>query len=463
MTDLLEDVVEAPRTDAAALAERFPESFVWGVASSAYQIEGAVAEDGRRASIWDLFSHTQGRTANGETGDIACDHYHRWAEDVELIASLGASAYRFSVSWPRVLPTGSGSVNERGIAFYDRLVDRLLERGIEPVVTLYHWDLPQALQDRGGWANPAMVDWFADYAGLLAQRLGDRVRTWITINEPQCFTFMGYGSGEHAPGLRDWGTALQVSNVAIAAHWAAAARIRASAVDPRVGVALDLNLVEPASTSAADVEAARRHRAIRQDWFLDPLFGRGYPELAMAAHRGAGHLPAALLPPPPGELDFLGLNYYTRETVAADATAPFGLRLVSREGAARTTMDWEIYPDGLRQVLLRLQREYAPAAIVVTESGAAFADGQAAGGRPIADPLRRDYLADHLSAAAQAIEAGVPLTGYHAWSLLDNFEWERGYGQRFGLIGVDYETQRRTLKESGVWYRELLAAHRTDR
>ena len=461
MTDLLGRASGMEQAEETMLAARFPADFSWGVASSAYQIEGAVAEEGRGPSIWDTFSHTPGRVANGETGDIACDHYHHWADDVELMASLGVKAYRFSVSWPRVLPGGSGAVNEQGVAFYDRLVDRLLERGIEPVLTVYHWDLPQALQDRGGWTSPSMAEWFADYAGLLAERLGDRVRTWVTLNEPQCFAFMGNGSGQHAPGLRDWGTALRVANGALAAHAAAATRIRAVAVNARVGVALDLNHVEPASAAEADVEAARRHQAIRQGWFLDPLFGRGYPELALAAHRAAGQLPDLELPAQEGPgLDFLGLNYYTREIVAADALAPFGLRMVRRDGVRRTTMGWEVYPDGLRQVLLRLQRDYAPAAIVVTENGAAFADADPTDGAAVQDTDRREFLAAHLAAAAAAIEEGVPLIGYHAWSLLDNFEWEKGYGQRFGLVQVDYATQRRRVKASGAWYRSLLAAHR---
>ena len=457
MTDLRGRVTDPEPTEAKTLATRFPAQFSWSVASSAYQIEGAVADDGRGPSIWDTFSHTPGKVANGENGDVACDHYRRWAEDVELMASLGVNAYRFSVSWPRVLPTGAGVVNEKGFAFYDRLVDRLLERGIEPVVTAYHWDLPQALQDLGGWDNPSIVPRFAEYVGLLADRLGDRVRTWVTLNEPQCFAFMGHGSGQHAPGLRDWGTALRVSHAALAGHAAAAARIHDAVAGAKVGIALDLNLVEPASDSEVDRSAARRHRAIRQDWFLDPLFGRGYPEAALAAHREAGHMPDLAPPEWVGQgLDFLGINYYTREIVAGDPAAQFGLRLVEQPGLPRTTMGWEVHPDGLRQVMVRIHREYGPPAIAVTECGAAFPDP----GSGVGDVQRTAFLADHLGAAAQAIEEGVPLIGYHAWSLLDNFEWERGFGQRFGLFGVDYGTQRRTMRASGAWYRSLVAAHR---
>jgi beta-glucosidase len=442
-----------------ALAARFPADFTFGVASSAYQIEGAVAEDGRGASIWDAFSHQPGRTANGETGDVACDHYHRWREDVDLMRRLGVGAYRFSVSWPRILPEGIGRVNEPGIAFYEHVVDRLLENGISPVLTLYHWDLPLALQERGGWSHPSAAEWFADYAGLLADRLGDRVGTWLTINEPQVFAFTGHARGRHAPGLAYWPTALRVAHAALEAHAAAARRIRAAVAGARVGVALDLNLVEPATPSDADREAAARHRAIQQDWFLDPLFGRGYPEVALRAHTEAGHLDGEEQPAPAhGGLDFIGLNYYARELVAADPAAPFGLRAVRAGGVPRTGMGWEVYPDGLRQVLARLHRDYAPPAIVVTENGASFPETAPGDGGPIDDAERTAYLAAHVAAAAQALEEGVPLTGYFAWSLLDNFEWEKGFGQRFGIVHVDYATQRRTVKASGEWYASLIRA-----
>jgi beta-glucosidase len=441
------------------LAGRFPPGFVFGVASSAYQIEGAVNEDGRGPSIWDAFAHQPGRTANGETGDVACDHYHRWEDDLDLMRGLGVDAYRFSVSWPRVLPEGTGHVNQPGLGFYDRLVDGLLERNIDPVLTLYHWDLPQALQERGGWATPDAAEWFAEYASVLADRLGDRVRTWVTLNEPQVFAFTGHGRGRHAPGIAHWPTALRVADNALAAHASAAARIRSAVPDARIGVALDLNQVEPATDSEADEQAALRHRALQQDWFLDPLFGRGYPEVALQAHAEAGHLEGlALAPPAQGALDFIGLNYYTRELVSADAVAPFGLRVIGAHGVRRTTMGWEIHPDGLRQVLRWLHASYAPRAIVVTENGAAFPDSDPLDGDAVDDAERRAFLADHVAAAAQALAEGVPLTGYFAWSLLDNFEWEKGYGQRFGIVRVDYATLRRSLKASGAWYGSLLAA-----
>jgi beta-glucosidase len=458
MTELI-DAQAARLAGLAELAAGFPPGFVFGVASSAYQIEGAVNEDGRGPSIWDAFSHQPGRTANGETGDVACDHYHRWAEDLDLMRGLGVDAYRFSVSWPRVLPDGTGHVNQRGLGFYDRLVDALLERHIDPVLTLYHWDLPQALQERGGWASPAAAEWFAGYAAVLADRLGDRVGTWVTLNEPQVFAFTGHARGRHAPGIAHWPIALRVADNALAAHAAAAARIRSAVPRARIGVALDLNRVEPATDSEADQQAALRHRALQQDWFLDPLFGRGYPEVALQAHARAGHLDdLALATPPHGELDFIGLNYYTRELVSADADAPFGFRVTGANGVRHTTMGWEIRPDGLRQVLRWLHATYAPAAIVVTENGAAFAEPDPLDGQPVDDAERRAYLADHVTAAAQAVAEGVPLTGYFAWSLLDNFEWAEGYGQRFGIVRVDYTTLRRSLKASGTWYGSLLAA-----
>jgi beta-glucosidase len=447
---------------AAGLAGRFPPGFLFGVASSAYQIEGAAAEDGRGPSIWDRFSHEPGRTANGETGDVATDHYHRLDEDLDLMRSLGVEAYRFSVSWPRVLPAGTGPVNEPGLAFYDRLVDGLLERGITPVLTLYHWDLPDALQARGGWTNPAAIGWFAEYAAQVVSRLGDRVSRWVTLNEPQVFTFTGYARGRHAPGHEDWPMALQASAIALQAHGAAADRVRDAVPGARIGVSLDMNHVVPATGSDDDERAARVHRAVQQEWFLDPLFGRGFPELALQAHRAAGHLSGVhelAAPMPDGHrLDFIGLNYYTREVIAADADALFGYRVV-QVPVPRTTMGWEVHPDGLRQVALWLQSTYRPGSIMVTENGAAFPEPPSLDGDELEDVERVDYLASHIAAAARALEEGVPLEGYFAWSLLDNFEWEKGIGQRFGIVHVDYATLQRRPKASAGWYAALMKAH----
>jgi beta-glucosidase len=460
VTDLV-DLPARPAPEVAELAGRFPVGFSWGVATSAYQIEGAVNDDGRGPSIWDTFSHEPGRVENGETGDVASDHYHHLSEDLDLLSRLGVSAYRFSVSWPRVLPAGVGGPNEPGLAFYERLVDGLLERQIQPMLTLYHWDLPQALQDRGGWTNPHIVEWFADYAGLLASRFGDRVTEWLTLNEPQVFSFTGNAHGDHAPGLRDWPTALRVADAALRAHAAAVARIRAGAPSARIGAAINVNFADPASGSEADRAAAARFSAVNLDWFLDPLFGKGYPTLAMEAHAAAGHLDdLELAPPPGGDLDFLGLNYYTRQVIASDPAALFGLTDAPVPDVERTTMGWEVYPDGLRQVLLRLYRDYTPPAILVTENGAAFPDPAPDGDGPIADERRRRFLERHVTAVADAMDQGVPVSGYHVWSLLDNFEWAKGYGQRFGIVHVDYATLRRTLKGSGEWYASLVRAAR---
>jgi beta-glucosidase len=455
----LTDQAAQPTPDTVALARRFPPGFTWGVATSAYQIEGAADEDGRGPSIWDTFCHEPGRTENGETGDVAADHYHRLDEDLDLLQALGVGAYRFSVSWPRVLPSGTGRPNEAGLAFYDRLVDGLIVRGIRPMLTLYHWDLPQALYARGGWTNPEIVEWFADYAALLAERFGSRVTEWLTLNEPQVFSFTGHAHGVHAPGVQDWPTALRVADGALRAHAAAVPRVRAVAPAARIGAALNVNAVDAASDSEADVAAAARHSAINHGWFLDPLFGRGYPDLALEAHRAAGHLDQLeLAPPPAGDLDFLGLNYYTREVIASDPDALFGTGWAATPGVERTTMGWEVHPDGMRQVLTRLYREYAPADIQVTENGAAYPEAEPGADGRVADEQRRSYLERHVAATAQAMAEGVPISAYYVWSFLDNFEWAKGFGQRFGIVHVDYTTLRRTVKQSGAWYASLIRA-----
>ena len=444
-------------TDPVSLGRRFPPDFVWGFAASAYQIEGATAEDGRGRSIWDVFARQPGATVNGDTGAVACDHYHRYRDDVALLAELGASAYRFSVSWSRIQPTGSGAVNQKGLDFYQRLVDALLAAGVEPMLNLFHWDLPQALQERGGFANPEIVDMFADYAALLAQRLGDRVRDWMTFNEPAVYAFLGHADGVHAPGLRDWPTAMRVAHHQLLAHAVAGQAIRQSVPAARIGVAIDVNQVVPATDSARDLNAAAQWSAARDGWFLDPLFGRGYPALGLEAHRAAGHLDGVeLSDPPAGELDYLGLNYYRRDTVAAKSDEPFDWLIEPPAGVELTDMGWHTAADGLRDVLLQLHRDYAPPEIVITENGAAYVDRPDANGQ-VNDGERADYLARHLEAAAEAIAAGVPLGGYFVWSLLDNFEWSYGYSKRFGLVRVDFEDQRRTIKRSGRWYQQLIA------
>lgn len=444
----------------------FPADFVWGAATSSYQIEGAWDEDGKGESIWDRFSHTPGRIKDGDTGDVACDHYHRWAEDVALMETLGLHAYRFSVSWPRVLPAGRGAVNPAGLDFYDRLVDGLLEAGIEPFVTLYHWDLPQALQDEGGWPVRTTAEAFVEYADVLSRRLGDRVTHWITHNEPAVTVYMAHLYGQHAPGVQDMATALRVSHHLLLSHGWAVEVLRRNSPSAEVGVTLNVNYTVPASPSPADADLARRHDGMWYRWFLDPLAGRPYPADVVADYVAAGvEPPAELGVVQPGDMetiaapiDLMGLNYYRRE-VFRDETAAGNLPRVVFEwpqsGADWTEMGWEIYPEGLYHVLMRLHHEYQMPKLYVTENGCSFSDGPGEDGR-VHDQRRTDYLARHFAAAARAIEHGAPLAGYFVWSLLDNFEWAHGYSQRFGVIWVDFETGERIPKDSAWWYQRFI-------
>ncbi|RUP66530.1 Beta-glucosidase A [Streptomyces sp. NP10] len=436
-----------------------PADFTWGVATAAYQIEGAVAEDGRSPSIWDTFSHTPGKVDGGDTGDIACDHYHRVPEDIGLIKQLGADAYRFSVAWPRVVPGGDGPVNKAGLDFYDRLVDGLLEAGVTPFATLYHWDLPQVLQDGGGWTVRETSEHFAAYASQVVERLGDRVKDWATLNEPLCSAWIGHLEGRMAPGLTDLTAAVRASYHLHLGHGLAVQAIRAASSDARVGIVNNLSPIEPASTSEADLAAARRADGHINRWWLDPILGRGYPQ-DMVEEYGVE------LPLQPGDLetiaaplDWLGLNYYFRQIVTADpdGTAPHA-RQISVPGARLTHMGWEVHAEGLEQLLLRLTDEYGVQRIYVTENGSAYEDVVAADGS-VHDPERVRYLEEHLAACARAVGKGAPLAGYFAWSLMDNFEWAYGYDKRFGLVHVDYATQRRTVKSSGLRYAELVREH----
>ncbi|MFF1267465.1 GH1 family beta-glucosidase [Streptomyces anulatus] len=436
-----------------------PADFTWGVATAAYQIEGAVAEDGRSPSIWDTFSHTPGTIDGGDTGDVACDHYHRVPEDIGLIKQLGADAYRFSVAWPRVVPGGDGPVNKAGLEFYDRLVDGLLEAGVTPFATLYHWDLPQTLQDRGGWTVRETSEHFAAYTSHVVERLGDRVKDWATLNEPLCSAWIGHLEGRMAPGLTDLTAAVRASYHLHLGHGLAVRAIRAASSDARVGIVNNLSPIEPASTGEADLAAARRADGHINRWWLDPILGRGYPQ-DMVEEYGVE------LPVRPGDLetiaaplDWLGLNYYFRQVVTADpdGTAPHA-KQVSVPGARLTHMDWEVHAEGLEQLLLRLTGEYGVQRIYVTENGSAYEDVVAADGS-VHDPERVRYLEEHLAACARAVDKGAPLAGYFAWSLMDNFEWAYGYDKRFGLVHVDYATQRRTVKSSGRRYAELVREH----
>ena len=434
--------------------------FVWGAATAAYQIEGAVAEDGRTPSIWDTFSRVPGAVDNGDTGDVACDHYHRWQEDVALARELGVGAYRFSVSWPRVLPGGTGRVNAAGLAFYDRLVDGLLAAGIRPFVTVYHWDLPQVLQDRGGWPARDTAYALAEFAGVLGAALGDRVTDWFTVNEPLCSAWIGHLEGRMAPGERDIARAVPAAHHLLLGHGLATEALRAAAPRPiRVGAVVNLSPCEPASDDPADVAAARRADGHTNRWWLDPLHGRGYPADMVEVYGVEPPVRDGDLATIATPTDHLGLNYYFREVVTADPDGPPPhARMVALPDAVRTDMDWEVHPDGLEQLLTRLAEDYAVPRVLVTESGSAWRDEVVDG--TVADLERADYLEQHVAAAVRAAGRGVPLAGYFVWSLLDNFEWSYGYAKRFGLVHVDYATQVRTVKDSGRRYAKLIREHR---
>jgi beta-glucosidase len=432
--------------------ENFPNNFVWGTATSAYQIEGAAAEDGRGPSIWDTFSHTPGKTLNGDTGDIACDHYHRYTEDLGLVAKMGLNAYRFSIAWPRVQPLGEGAWNEKGLAFYDRLVDAMLERGIAPHATLYHWDLPQALQNKGGWLNRDTAHRFAEYAVGVANRLGDRVATICTHNEPWCTAYLGHHLGKFAPGMQDPAAAVQVAHHLLLSHGLALQAMRAAACKVPLGIVLNQSSATPASDSAADAALAEREYARFVRWYMDPIFLKQYPAAAeMEFHPTVAENDFEIIAQP---LDFLGVNYYTRIWASAEQPPRPAPKLLGE-----TDMGWEIYPEGLTELLLRLHRDYELPPVYITENGMANPDAVVNG--QVMDAQRIDYLRRHLDAIAQARRAGVDVQGFFYWSLLDNYEWDSGYAKRFGLVHVDYATQERTLKESAHWYRDFVMRQRT--
>lgn len=448
-------VEETPRL----LRTAFPSNFLWGAATAAYQIEGAATEDGRGPSIWDTFSHKSGTIHNGDTGDVACDHYHRYKEDVALMSGLGLNAYRFSISWSRIFPEGTGRINQAGMDFYSRLVDELLENNIEPFATLYHWDLPQVLQDKGGWNNRDTAKYFSEYADKVSQHLGDRVKGWITLNEPWVAACLGYLQGIHAPGIKDLKTAVRAVHHLLLAHGMALPVLRQNATRPGVeyGITLNFNFIEPgnaASEKLAIIEDAWENRL-----FLDPLFKGEYPQ-------EIGDIIDQYLPAEPGDLkiisaplDFLGINYYYR-TLPVDWLDKETLTFKSRPNPSSTytSMDWEVYPDGLYNLLMRFHRDYGIPRLFITENGAAFDDLLELEGNELVvhDAYRTNYLTTHFEAALKAINEGAPLAGYFVWSLLDNFEWAQGYDKRFGLFYIDFDTQRRILKDSGKWYRNFL-------
>jgi len=434
---------------------RFPDGFVWGTATASFQIEGGRPERGD--CIWDDFCRWPGKVFEGDTGDVADDHYHRFREDVALMAELGQNAYRFSVSWPRVLPDGAGEVNEKGIDFYSQLVDELLAKGIDPYVTLYHWDLPSALQRLGGWAARDIIYRFQDYVALMADRLGDRVKNWITHNEPWVVAFVGNLQGRHAPGWEDLGLALQVGHHTVVSHGLAVQALRARAgADARVGITLNFSPAYPASDSPEDVAAARMHDGFANRWFLDPVFKGHYPQDLWDAF--GYQVPRVA----PGDMelgsqpiDFLGVNYYTRAVVQHDASGWLGYRTLRPEGEY-TAMDWEVFPQGLTDLLLRLTRDYGATPLYVTENGCAYEDIVSDDGQ-VHDPQRVEYLRQHLAACHAAIAQGAPLRGYFEWSLMDNFEWALGYSRRFGIVYVDYATQQRIPKDSARFYASAMS------
>ncbi len=446
------------------LNKQFPEDFLWGVATSSYQIEGAWNEDGKGESIWDRFSHTPQKILDASNGDVACNHYYLWPDDIALMKSLNIQAYRFSVSWPRILPAGMGEVNQAGLDFYGRLVDGLLEAGIEPFVTLYHWDLPQALQDKGGWPARETAEAFAEYADILSRSLGDRVTNWITHNEPWCTSFLGHQTGEHAPGIKNWSLALRASHHVLLSHGLAVPIIRQNSPGAEVGITLNFEEAVPASPSPADYQAARSFHGYYFRWFLDPVYGRHYPADKVAEYEAKGYLPDGMDFVKAGDMDiiaiptdFMGVNYYTRSVNRADNTADNLPQTVFRAPDSELTeMGWEVYPEGLYNLLNRFHFEYQIPKLYITENGCSYMDGPDENGR-IADQQRIDYLHSHLDAVARAIQNGVPVAGYMQWSLMDNFEWAHGYQQRFGIVYVDYETQQRLPKDSAYWYRDVIA------
>ena len=435
----------------------FPADFVWGVATSAFQIEGAAARDGKGPSIWDDFCRRPGAIADQSNGDLACDHYQRWQSDLDLIASLGVDAYRFSMSWPRVRPTGTGAWNAAGMDFYERLVDGLLERGIKPYLTLNHWDLPAGLQASGGWANRDTVHHFVEYALGVQERLGDRVAAITTHNEPWVMSVLGHETGVFAPGIQDRRVAMQVAHHLLLSHGLALQALRAQGNSAKLGIVLNLSPVQPATDSADDQAKARLEDGRLLRWYMDPLFRACYPPDVLewlgpdAPRVELGDMQAIATP-----MDFLGLNYYSRSVVSADG--PWDAK---DSGFDLTDMGWEVYPDGLTELLLRVHRDYPVPPLYVTENGGAFKD-EMTGGR-IHDTQRIDYIATHINAVARAIRAGVCMQGYMVWSLMDNFEWAHGYEKRFGIVHVDYATQARTPKDSALWYRDFVLNQKAGR
>jgi beta-glucosidase len=457
----------APQFDTSSEAT-FPKGFFWGTATAAYQIEGAWNEDGKGESIWDRFAHTPGKINNGDTGDVACDSYHRWREDIVLMQAMNLNSYRFSISWPRIQPSGSGAANYKGVDYYGRLVDALLEAHIRPLVTLYHWDLPQALEDAGGWTNRDTAARFADYVQLTAQRLGDRVSDWMLFNEPAAFVDLGYLEGTHAPGrqsLIDFLRATHVVNLAQGAGFRALKAVRPTS---RVGTAFSMSPCEPATDSPQDKLAAVRAHAMNNIWFLDPALRGRYPDAFTFLPETAMRIKSGDMEKVRAPLDFIGINLYYRiiasapgamERVAHAQDWLFPVKMDAGQQGPKTGFGWEVWPKALYDMVLRITRDYNRPVIEITESGCSYSDAPDASSA-IHDSRRVEYHRAYLAALAQSITDGADVRGYHAWSLLDNFEWADGFSQRFGLSYVDFKTQQRTLKDSGRWYAKVAAQNR---
>lgn len=440
----------------------FPNDFLWGAATASYQIEGAALEDGRGECIWTRFSHTPGKVVNGDTGDVADDHYRRYPQDVALMKDVGLKAYRFSISWPRVIPQGTGAVNPKGLDFYDRLVDEILKAGIEPWATMYHWDLPQALEDRGGWPSPDMVGWFSEYAELITQRLGDRVKHWITLNEPFCTAILGYLHGIHAPGHQDPQKAFASVHHLLLTHGAAMQIIRKNVPDAKAGITLNLSPHIPATDHPDDHRVARRGDGFANRLYLDPVFKGEYPPDMVEEIMAAGGLRGVNLDAIQSArqpMDFLGINYYMRWVVAHVPGKPDESRHAFPAESQFTHMDWEVNGAAMADLLVRVQEEYNPKAIYITENGAAYPEPDSVNEPILEDAQRVAFLKEYFAAAEDAIRRGAQLKGYFVWSFLDNFEWGYGYSKRFGIVHVDYQSQKRTRKRSSYYLSDVIRSN----
>jgi beta-glucosidase len=443
---------------------KFPQNFQWGTATSSYQVEGAAYEGGRSESIWDVFSHTPGIIKNNENGDVACDHYHRWKEDIHLMKELGYKAYRFSVAWPRILPDGRGKINQPGVDFYNRLIDELLKADITPLLTLYHWDIPTKLHD--AWLNRATTDAFEEYSAVSARFFGDRVKNWVTINEPLCASFLSYSWGYHAPGIANPFKGLVAAHHLLLAHGKAVSAIRANCKDAQVGIALNLSSIYPQTDSAADQAIAKMIEGQYNRWFIDPLYGRSYPVETIRDYMKQGVLKdeklefvkANDLQVIAAPTDFLGINFYTRHVFhinEGQSLQDYNFNALPAPADRQTEMGWEIYPKALFELLSKVSAEYKPAKILITENGASYSNSPDSSGK-VEDDQRIQYIDLHLQQIVKAIQAGIPIAGYFVWSFMDNFEWTHGFSQRFGLVYIDYQTQKRTPKKSAFWYSRVI-------